>query len=32
MIARYISSEDGDISLKTEVKDLMKEKMIGFKL
>ena len=28
MIARYISSEDGDISLKAEVKDLMKEKMI----
>ena len=28
MIARYISSEDGDISLKAEVKDLIKEKMI----
>ncbi len=26
MIARYISSEDGDISLKAEVKDLIKEK------
>lgn len=27
-ISRYISSEDGDITLKTEVKDLIKEKMI----
>ena len=26
MIARYISSEDGNISLKAEVKDLIKEK------
>ncbi|HDV4620585.1 TPA: sensor histidine kinase, partial [Bacillus anthracis] len=26
MIARYISSEDGNISLKSEVKDLIKEK------
>ena len=32
MIARYISSEDGHISLQSEVQDLIKEKMIGSKL